>query len=146
MHKLKSESLKVVVRELLEDGIFLIADIAAGAGLTAAELQEQMTDEIIRMCGMLRIAHKAKLNRILMTIAEKGDQMDQTRVIAAKYLLASLHDQSESSNYYREKIREEKKKRQIDQTIKAASLSTQWDESTTMKFIQNVRNIGDLLQ
>ena len=143
---MKSESLKVVVRELLEDGIFLFEDLSAGAGLTAAEFQTALTDDIIRMVGRMRVAHKAKLNRTLMTIAQKGDQMDQTRVIAAKYLLASLHDQSESSNFYREKMKEDKKRRQIDQTIKAAKLSTEWDESTTTKFIQNVRNIGDLLQ
>ena len=134
------------VKSLVRDGIFDLTELAQGLGINPQTFREQYCDEhLMTMIAQLRVQNKAKLNHRMMDLIE-DEEASNAHITATRFLLASLHNQSEKTAYYEAKLKEERLKRHNSQTIEAAKLTTIMDDSTSIKFIEKFRQIGELLQ
>lgn len=142
------EKIRKDIVHLVRNGIHEVQEIAYGLGILPHVFESQtLTPHVIMLIEQTRVLHKAKLNKIMFDLIECPDSAVQTttQMRATKFLLESLHNQSEKATYYKSKLKEEKTKRQIDQTIRSARLATELDEVTSAKFLIKLSEVQKVI-
>lgn len=144
----KRTNLEIII-ELVNNGVFNRQDIAYGIGMLPHHFEAQYGNdvEVIMQIEKSRVWQKARLNETIMDIVKNGGdfELSNLRLKAARFLLESLHNQSERAHYFIEKLRADRNKTAVDHVIKAAKLANDMDENSTLKLVDDLRKIKEAI-
>jgi hypothetical protein len=139
------KNLDTEIKRLVDNGIFSHEEIAKGLKLSQDMFKELLTEELKLLIDFWIVQNKASLASKVFYLAERGEKYDEVKLAATKYLLAALHGLNDKTSIEQASLALRRQSLKFNQTLKAASMSTQWDADMTEKFIENVKKVEKVL-
>jgi|SRR6185503_1974702 len=137
------EDLEFFIRK----GIFSHDELAKALLMPLEKFKEELTPDLEEKIDYWIVKNKLGLLENMFNLAtECPDEHDGIRVTATKYLLAALHGLTEKNALDKASLDLKRQNTKFNQTLKAAQMSTQWDEDITEKFIKNLKKVEKVLK
>lgn len=131
--------------ELVGQGIFSHGELAKALCLSLDDFYLAIDEDTRIYIDKLVVDHKIDLISRMRYFSKDGSDHEVVQMQATKFLLAALHALTEKNSIDKQTLELKKQTQRFNQTLKAAKMSTEWEEGFTEKFIENVKKMDKVI-